>query len=97
MKPVGRSRGEGIFLVSDICHVAYGEAMVVQKYVERPLLLHGHKFDLRLYVLVTSFNPLEAFLYQEVRAKCSGFVPLSAFGLLVALGTRITRNAAKFF
>lgn len=69
MKPVGKSRGQGIFLVSDIAHVAYGEAMIVQKYVERPLLLHGHKFDLRLYVMVTSFNPLEAFLYQEVRSR----------------------------
>jgi Tubulin-tyrosine ligase family len=37
---------------------------VVQRYIADPLLLHGHKFDLRLYVCVTSFNPLEAFVYQ---------------------------------
>ena len=62
MKPVGSSRGRGISILNDISGVSYGEAMVIQRYIAQPLLLDGFKFDLRLYVLVTSFNPLEAFL-----------------------------------
>jgi hypothetical protein len=52
-------------MVADISDVAYGEPMVIQRYVADPLLLDGYKFDLRLYVCVTSTHPLEAFLYRE--------------------------------
>ena len=41
----------------------YAEPVVLQKYLKEPMLLKGYKFDMRIYVVVTSFNPLEAFLY----------------------------------
>jgi hypothetical protein len=47
----------------------YAEPVVLQKYLKDPLLLKGYKFDMRIYVLVTSFNPLEAFLYKEGFAR----------------------------
>ena len=39
--------------------------------IQNPLLLNGHKFDLRLYVLVASVRPLEAFVYKEGFARLS--------------------------
>ncbi|KAK3243678.1 hypothetical protein CYMTET_46683 [Cymbomonas tetramitiformis] len=69
MKPIGLSRGRGIYLVDDIAAVDYAEPMIVQRYLCNPLLVDGFKFDLRLYVVVTSISPLEAFLCQEGFAR----------------------------
>eukprot|EP00759_Apiculatamorpha_spiralis_P019821 PhF_6_TR25524/c0_g1_i3/m.35711 len=61
-KPVGMSRGRGIQLLTEIGQINYTDNIVVQKYLHNPLLLNGKKFDLRLYVVVTQFGPLEAFI-----------------------------------
>jgi hypothetical protein len=42
---------------------------VVQQYIADPYLIGGYKFDIRLYVLVNSFRPLEIFLYRRGLAR----------------------------
>lgn len=35
------------------------------EYIDRPLLIDGLKFDIRIYVLILSLDPLKVFLYEE--------------------------------
>lgn len=41
------------------------EQLLVAKYIANPLCIDGHKCDVRLYVAVTSFDPLIIYLYEE--------------------------------
>jgi len=39
---------------------------IVQKYIKRPALYDGHKYDFRIYVLITSvISPMTIFLYND--------------------------------
>ncbi|KAG6441981.1 hypothetical protein O3G_MSEX002135 [Manduca sexta] len=65
VKPAASSRGRGIYIVNTPEQIPKGENVVVAKYIDKPLLIGGHKCDLRLYVCVTSMDPLLIYLYEE--------------------------------
>lgn len=52
-------------MVNHYDNVNKHEACVVSRYIDNPLVLFGHKFDLRLYVVVTCFDPLRIYIYRE--------------------------------
>lgn len=64
VKPCASSQGKGIFLVTRFGEIPRKEC-VVCKYVSNPLLIDGFKFDLRVYVAITSIHPLRIYIYNE--------------------------------
>ena len=68
-------QGRGIQLTRTLEDIPDDGTMLVQEYLPKPFLIDGYKFDLRLYVLVTSYEPLRVFLCvphcQSVHVACS--------------------------
>ncbi|KAM7158025.1 tubulin polyglutamylase TTLL5 isoform 11-T12 [Molossus nigricans] len=69
VKPVASSRGRGVYLINNPNQISLEENILVSRYISNPLLIDDFKFDVRLYVLVTSYDPLVIYLYEEGLAR----------------------------
>ncbi|KAM6131250.1 tubulin polyglutamylase TTLL5 [Pterocles gutturalis] len=69
VKPVASSRGRGVYLVNNPNQIVLEDNILVSRYISNPLLIDDFKFDVRLYVLVTSYDPLVIYLYEEGLAR----------------------------
>ncbi|XP_027997146.1 tubulin polyglutamylase TTLL5 isoform X2 [Eptesicus fuscus] len=69
VKPVASSRGRGVYLINNPNQISLEENILVSRYINNPLLIDDFKFDVRLYVLVTSYDPLVIYLYEEGLAR----------------------------
>ncbi|XP_058238720.1 tubulin polyglutamylase TTLL11 isoform X2 [Hemibagrus wyckioides] len=70
VKPDSGSQGDGIYLIRDPADLraisgSQVKQAVVQEYIQKPLLIDKLKFDIRLYVLVRSLDPLEIYIAKE--------------------------------
>jgi tubulin polyglutamylase TTLL5 len=68
-KPCNSSQGKGIFVTNSLDQVPAKQNFVCSEYISNPLLINGLKFDLRIYVSVTSVNPLRIYIYEEGLAR----------------------------
>ena len=69
VKPANSSQGKGIHLIEDINELNVDDTSVISRYISNPLLINGHKFDLRIYVVVTSYEPLRVYVFKEGLAR----------------------------
>jgi hypothetical protein len=84
--PGGGARGEGIVVINKLPGKVNSER-IVQRYIPRPLLIHGLKFDLRFYVSVMSLDPLRIYVHE------SGLVRLATEPYNENIGNLSNRSA----
>uniref|UniRef100_A0A452IIJ2 Uncharacterized protein n=1 Tax=Gopherus agassizii TaxID=38772 RepID=A0A452IIJ2_9SAUR len=70
VKPDGGCQGDGIYLIKDPSDIRMAGNLqsrpaVVQEYISKPLLIDKLKFDIRLYVLLKSLEPLEIYIAKD--------------------------------
>lgn len=73
VKPCASSCGQGITVMTGQQALALSKKKkaVVQRYLARPYLIDGRKFDLRIYVLVSGVDPLRVYIHDEGLTRIS--------------------------
>ena len=72
VKPQAGSHGDGMNLFKELKDLPVSlenNDVVVQRYLDKPLLLDGFKFDLRVYVVVIGVDPIKAYICDEGLAR----------------------------
>jgi tubulin monoglycylase TTLL3/8 len=77
VKPGRLARGTGVSVVASASQAlesarllnSSSSVVIVQEYVQPPLLLHGHKFDMRVFFLITRWSPVTAYVYSSPYAR----------------------------
>jgi hypothetical protein len=108
VKPSDGSQGDGIFISTSYQDLMvrlnsgrWGDQkgeMVVQKYIASPMLLGGLKFDLRVYVLIRSLDPLEVWVCREGTARMRAHTPIHTchhYHLAITTGMPLPRARAQ--
>lgn len=76
LKPPASARGNGITVINRWSQIPKNAkvrkrhsnkaVLIAQEYISNPcLLFNGAKFDLRIYVLITSFHPLRIYMFND--------------------------------
>lgn len=65
IKPPASARGCGIKVIHKWNQIPKKRPVVVQKYLAKPYLINGKKFDLRIYVYVSCYDPLRVYVFKE--------------------------------
>ena len=69
VKSTTLSASIGTHLISDLSLLKADPNWIVQEYIVNPYLIKGRKFAMRTYLLVSSYDPVRAYLFRGGTAK----------------------------